>query len=172
HAQDALANALRVRALERRSFEDPETGVWRHEFFVDVARGELEKAHRFGRHLALLAIDPGWPGEGAPPPEGPAAVARARAGPLRGTALVAVDARGRFHVLLAEGDALGAAVFKRRCRAALERSEALARVAPAVRPRARIASACYPGDATQLDGLLRCLEQRLEQSRQSLLARL
>src|SRR5215468_2144159 len=52
HAQDALANALRVRALERRSFEDPETGVWRHEFFVDVARGELEKAHRFGRHLA------------------------------------------------------------------------------------------------------------------------
>src|SRR5215475_11054677 len=121
HTQDALANALRVRALERRSFEDAETGVWRHEFLLDVARSELEKAHRFGRSLALLAIDPGWPGEGTrPPPEGSAAVARALAGPLRGTDLVAVDARGRFHLLLAECDALGAAVFKRRCRAALE----------------------------------------------------
>jgi len=172
HAQGALANALRVRALERRSFEDAETGVWRHEFLVDVARGELEKAHRFGRSLSLLAIDPGWPRDGAPPPDGPAAVARALAGPLRGTDLLAVDARGRFHVLLAECDALGAAVFKRRCRAALERSERLERLAPDQRPRPRIASACYPGDATQLDGLAQCLEQRLELGRQSLQTRL
>jgi len=172
HAQGALANALRVRALERRSFEDSETGVWRYEFLADIARGEQEKAHRFGRSLALLAVDPGWPGEGAPPPEGPAAIARARAGAVRGTDLVAVDARGRFHVLLAECDALGAAVFKRRCCAALERSEALGRLEPRLRPRPRIASACYPGDATQLEGLHHCLEQRLELGRSSFLARL
>ena len=171
HAQGALAHALRVRALERRSFEDPETGVWRYEFLVDVARSELEKAHRFGRRLSLLAIDPGWPDD-RPPPEGRAAFARALAGPLRGTDLLAIDARGRFHVLLAECDALGAAVFKRRCRAALERSEAVARLAAQARPTPRIASACYPGDATQLDGLSHCLEHRLELGRQSLLVRL
>ncbi len=166
HAEVALANALRMRALERRSFEDPDTGVWRHAFLEDVARGELEKAHRFGRSLALLAIDPGLEdGERAAPDAAPA-VARALAGVLRATDLLAVDARGRFHVLLVECDALGAAVFKRRCREALERCEVHAQLRP------RIASASYPGDGNQLEGLERCLEARLEAGRRSIVASL
>jgi hypothetical protein len=166
HAEVALANAVRVRALERRSFEDPDTGVWRHAFLVDVARGELEKAHRFGRSLALLAIEPGW--VDAPPvsPNAAAAAARALAGVLRATDLLAIDARGRFHVLLAECDALGAAVFKRRCREALERCELHAELRP------RLASASYPGDGTQLEALERCLENRLESGRRSIVASL
>jgi len=170
HVEVALANALRVRALERRSFEDPDTGVWRHAFLVDVARGELEKAHRFGRSLALLAIDPGWPEGQRPPAEAAAAVARALAGVLRATDLLAVDPRGRFHVLLVECDALGAAFFKRRCREALERSEALAR--QGARPPPKIASASYPGDGTQLEALERSLEARLEAGRHSIVASL
>ena len=172
HAEVALANALRVRALERRSFEDPDTGVWRHAFLVDVARGELEKAHRFGRSLALLAIDPGWPEGRRPPAEAAAAVARALAGVLRSTDLLAVDARGRFHVLLVECDALGAAYFKRRCREALERSEALARLDARARPQPKIASASYPGDGTQLEALERSLDARLEAGRRSIVASL
>jgi DNA-binding response OmpR family regulator len=164
HAEVALANALRVRALERRSFEDPDTGVWRHAFLQDVARGELEKAHRFGRSLALLAIDPGFEG-GRGAPDAAAAAARALAGVLRATDLLAIDARGRFHVLLAECDALGAALFKRRCRDALERCEG-----PTL--AARIASASYPGDGTQLEALERCLETRLEAGRRSIVATL
>jgi DNA-binding response OmpR family regulator len=172
HAQVALANALRVRALERRSFEDPDTGVWRQAFLVDVARGELEKAHRFGRSLALLAIDPGWPEGQGPPAEAAAAVARALAGVLRATDLLAVDARGRFHVLLVECDALGAAYFKQRCREALERSDALARLDARARPQPKIASASYPGDGTQLEALERSLEARLESGRRSIVASL
>jgi DNA-binding response OmpR family regulator len=172
HAAAALANALRVRALERRSFEDPDTGVWRHAFLVDVARGELEKAHRFGRSLALLAIDPGWPEAKRPPAEAAAAVARALAGVLRATDLLAVDAQGRFHVLLVECDALGAAYFKQRCRDALERSDALAVQASRLRLQPKIASASYPGDGTQLETLERCLETRLEAGRHSTVATL
>jgi DNA-binding response OmpR family regulator len=165
HAEVALANALRLRALERRSFEDPDTGVWRHAFLQDVARGELEKTHRFGRSLALLAIEPGFPTGARPDPEAAAVVARALAGVLRATDLLAVDARRRFHVLLAECDALGAAIFKRRCREALERCE-VADLVP------RIASASYPGDGTQLEALERCLEARLEAGRRSIVASL
>jgi DNA-binding response OmpR family regulator len=172
HAEAALASALRVRALERRSFEDPDTGVWRHELLADVARGELEKAHRFGRSLALLAVDPGWPEGRRPPAAGAAAAARALAGALRATDLLAIDARGRFHVLLAECDALGAAVFKRRCSEALEKSDALARLDPRERPRPRIASASFPGDGTQLEALERSLEARLEAGRRSIVASL
>jgi DNA-binding response OmpR family regulator len=171
HAEVALANALRLRALERRSFEDVDTGVWRHAFLVDVARGEIEKANRFGRSLALLAIEPGWPAAGRPPAEASAAVARALAGVLRATDLLAVDPAGRFHVLLAECDALGAAVFKRRCLEALERCEALAGAAGGG-PRSRIASASYPGDGTQLEALERTLEARLEAGRRSIVASL
>lgn len=172
HAEVALAHALRVRALERRSFEDPDTGVWRYEFLADVARGELEKAQRFGRSLALLAIDPGWPDAARPGREDAEAVARALAGVLRATDLLAVDAEGRFHVLLAECDALGAAVFKRRCQQALARCEALAALGERGRSRPRIASASYPGDGTQLEALERALEGRLEAGRRSIVASL
>jgi DNA-binding response OmpR family regulator len=170
YAEVALSNALRVRALERRSFEDPDTGVWRHAFVRDVARGELEKAHRFGRSFALLAVEPAWP-RGAPPsPEAAAAVARALAGVLRATDLLGVDDQGRFHVLLSECDALGAAVFKHRCREALERCGA--RAAQEGRSAGRIASASYPGDGTQLEALESCLEARLEAGRRSIVASL
>jgi DNA-binding response OmpR family regulator len=172
HAAAALANALRVRALERRSFEDPDTGVWRQAFLADVARGELEKAHRFGRNLALLAIDPGWPEGQRRPPETAAAVARALAGVLRATDLLAVDPQGRFQVLLVECDALGAAYFKQRCREALERSEVLSRQDAHGRLHPKIASASYPGDGTQLEALERCLEARLEAGRRSIVATL
>jgi CheY-like chemotaxis protein len=172
YAQAALANALRVRGLERRSFEDPGTGVWRHAFLVDVARGELEKAHRFGRSLALLAIDPGWPEGKGPRAEAAAAVARALAGVLRATDLLAVDAQGRFHVLLVECDALGAAYFKQRCREALERCDARAGPEARARLQPKIASASYPGDGTQLEALERCLEARLEAGRRSIVATL
>jgi len=172
HAEVALAHALRLRALERRSFEDPDTGVWRHEFLADVARGELEKAHRFGRSLALLAIDPGWP-EGAPRSrESAEAVARALAGVLRSTDLLAIDAAGRFHVLLAECNALGAAVLKRRCQQALARCEALAALPERGRSRPRLASASYPGDGAQLDALEGALEARLEAGRRSIVGSL
>ncbi len=172
YVEIALGNVLRVRALERRSFEDPDTGVWRHAFLADVTRGELEKAHRFGRRLALLTIDPGWPEGRRPPAEAAAAVARALVGVLRATDLLAVDERGHFHVLLVECDALGAAFFKRRCREALARSDALARLDARLRPQPKIASASYPGDGTQLEALERCLEARLEAGRRSIVASL
>src|SRR5690606_18392153 len=43
----AIANALRFRALEHRSFRDPLTKAYTRAFFEDVVRSEIRKASRF-----------------------------------------------------------------------------------------------------------------------------
>ena len=56
-AEIAVANALRVRGLERRSLQDSATGVYRFEYFQDVVRNEIEKANRYARELDRMTID-------------------------------------------------------------------------------------------------------------------
>lgn len=175
-AAQALANALHVRALERRSFRDPLTKAYTLAYFEDVVRNEIQKAGRFGRSFALLTLEL----------EGIARV-RARMNEpeygrwlesvalnvgraLRSTDLVAADGEGRHRVLLPETDALGAAVLKRRIREVLDTSAVLAPFGdeePAL--RVLLATAGYPADGAQVESLTRALAERLEEDRASLL---
>jgi diguanylate cyclase (GGDEF)-like protein len=175
-AEVAIANAKRVQRLERRSLQDPGTGVYSFDYFQDIVRNEIEKANRFGRSLALFKLDLGSLAElrrvGG---EGELSSWLARIAELlrcllRATDLLAVDSDHRFYALLAEVDALGAAVLKRRALQALESSELVARLVPHVQPRAGVA--VYPGDGTQLESLLRALDARIREGEHSKVAAL
>lgn len=148
----ALANALRFRHLERRSLRDPRTHAFTPAFFEGVVVNEIEKAHRFGRHFSLLEVELGEPAalQGS--------FAERLQGALRGTDLCASDGENRFRLLLAETDAVGAAVLKQRIRGLLE----------AEGPALRLAAATYPNDGTRLPELQRALSRRLEQESRSL----
>jgi diguanylate cyclase (GGDEF)-like protein len=178
-AAQALANALHVRGLERRSFRDPLTKAYTLAYFEDVVRNEIQKAGRFGRSFALLTLEL----------EGIARVRARMSDPeygrwlesvalqvgraLRSTDLVAAEGDGRHRVLLPETDALGAAVLKRRIREMLKTSEVLAPFGdeePAL--RILLATVGFPGDGSSVEALHRLLADRLEEDRASLLSRL
>jgi diguanylate cyclase (GGDEF)-like protein len=175
-ADVAIANAKRVQLLERRSLQDPGTGAYSFDYFQDMVRNEIEKANRFGRSLALFKLDLGPLAElrrvGGDDELSTrlAGVAELLGRMLRATDLLAVDGAYRFYVLLAEADALDAAVLKRRALQALEGSELVAGLAPQVRPRAGVA--IYPGDGAQLESLLRALDARIREGEHSKVAAL
>jgi len=175
-ADVAVANATRVQQLERRSLQDSGTGAYNFDYFKDMVRNEIEKANRFGRGLALFKLDLGplselrRVGGDEELQTRLAGVAELLGRMLRATDLLAVDNAYRFYVLLAEADALGAAVLKRRALQAVEGSELVAALAPQVRPRAGVA--IYPGDGTQLESLLRALDARIREGEHSTVARL
>jgi diguanylate cyclase (GGDEF)-like protein len=168
----AVSNALRFRALEHRSFRDPVTRAYTFAFFEDVVRNEIRKAGRFGRSFSLLELElsdfarfrrertdaelSAWLERFA------FQIGRV----LRTTDLLAAASEDRFAVLLAETDALGAAVLKRRIREVLLRSE-LRAGADDNGPRLHVAAASYPVDGTQLEELRRVLAARLVEDRES-----
>ena len=172
-ADAAYRNAERFERLERRTLQDPDTGAYRIEYLHDVVRNEIEKASRFGRSFSLLSVAIGplaplrqrlddqayrnWHGS----------LARFLARLLRATDLLAVEADGQFCVLLAETASVGAATFKQRTRLALERAEPIAAVKAALRPEVALGLVSYPGDATQLEALLRVLERRVAEDRRA-----
>lgn len=169
----AIANALRFRALERRSFRDPLTKAYTRAFFDDVVRNEIRKASRFGRAFSLLQVELAGLAEfrremvdadfSAWLERFAFQVGRV----LRTTDLLAAEGESRFSILLPETDALGAAVLKRRIGEVLERGELLARDA-GPRPRLHLAAASHPVDGTQMDELERTLAARLAEDRESL----
>lgn len=169
----AVANALRYRALESRSFRDPLTKAYTSAFFEDVVRAEIRKAGRFGRSFSLLQVELAGLAEfrremldadfAAWLERFAYQVGRV----LRTTDLLAAESESRFAILLPETDALGAAVLKRRISEVLERGELLARDA-GPRPRLFLAAASYPVDGSQLEELGRTLAARLAEDRDSL----
>jgi two-component system, cell cycle response regulator len=172
-ASQAVANALRFRTLERRSFRDAATGAYTKAYFEDVTRNEIQKAGRFGRSFALvrLALDPLSAlrerltgGTLGPWLEG---VTQQLARSLRSTDLLAAESEGQFCLLLPETDGLGAAVLKRRVRTALERCPQMRELEPDERPTLLMGTASFPVDGLDLDGLETALEARLEDDRRS-----
>ena len=170
----ALANALRVRGLERRSFRDSATQAYTAAYFDDVVRNEIHKAHRFGRTFSLVRAELDA-GTDPRPRRGDAEHARSREGfarrlnrVLRSTDLLAVDGGGRFWVLLPETDALGAAILKRRLREAADPGAGEGIVGPEA-ARLVLASVTYPADGTQRETLVRRLDARSSEDRSSAL---
>ncbi len=165
-----LSNALRFRALERRSLRDPTTQTYTPAFFDGVAARELERARRFGRPFSVLEVELcGLPAVRAA--DGSEAVRRIVDGftgrlqqALRGTDVCASEGERRYRILLAETDAIGAVVLKWRIQGLLETDGGNADVAPSL----RVAAATFPGDGAQLDELARTLARRLASESRSL----
>jgi hypothetical protein len=86
----------------------------------------------------------------------------------RSSDLLAVDGQGKFLVLLPETDALGAAMFKRRAFVEFQAGDVLALLGPRSRAKIHVAAASYPSDGTQLESLLRLLDERIENDGSSL----
>jgi two-component system, cell cycle response regulator len=172
-ADAAYRNAERFVRLERQTLQDPDTGAYRVEYLHDVVRKEIEKANRFGRSFSLLkvGVEPLAPlrkrSDDQTFRNWHASLARYLARHLRATDLLAVEGDGQFCLMLAETAAVGAAAFKERARAALATSEVLAAVKPALRPELILGSVSYPGDATQLEALLRVLDRRTTEDRRA-----
>jgi diguanylate cyclase (GGDEF)-like protein len=174
-AAQAIANALRFRALEGRSFRDPATQAYTRAYFEDVATNEVRKASRFARHTSLIRVE--LDGAGALAERLGAAeyrhwvqeLASCIRSALRSTDLLAVEADARFCIHLPEADTLGATVAKRRVRAAVERSAPMRVLDAAERPTVLCGSATYPGDGAGLDALRASLDRRVELDRASML---
>ena len=167
----AIHNALRFRALERRSLRDPATRAYSLAYYEDAVRNEIQKANRFGHRFSVIRIEIdgleslfGSDG-GAVVDRDAVEVARRLECALRATDLMANGEDGAFLLLLPQTDALGAGVLAQRIRAALD---ALweGREAPAH----RFATATFPVDGSQAEGLQSTLAERVEQSSRSLLA--
>jgi diguanylate cyclase (GGDEF)-like protein len=169
----ALANALRFRALEHRSFRDPVTRAYTYAFFEDVVRNEIRKAGRFGRSFSLIELEVAdfarWRRE-LTDAELSAWLERFAfqiGRVLRTTDLLATSSEDRFAVLMPETDALGAAVLKRRMCELLMRAEVRGSVA-AGPPRIHMAAVSFPVDGTQIEELRRVLSTRLTEDRESI----
>jgi FixJ family two-component response regulator len=168
----AIGNAMRFRALERRSLRDPETRAYSRAYLDDAVRNEIHKANRFGHRFSLLRIDlepRGAAGANAGPASSPPTgetreLVRQLEAALRGSDLLASDSWSTHFALLPQTDALGVGVLVRR----IERATTdWGRHHPG---RAiRFAAATFPSDGTQLDALHRVLEERREAADRSLL---
>lgn len=168
-----LANALRFRSLERRSFKDPTTKAYTLAYFEDLVRNEIHKASRFGRHFSLLTLELGNLSPVRDRLSDPELghwlesivyhVGRA----LRATDLVAAESDARYRLLLPETDALGAAILKGRIHEMLLRDSLLAPAGCDLSGGVALAAATFPADGDQLEPLLRVLDGRLEEARTS-----
>ncbi|MCP4908407.1 MAG: response regulator [bacterium] len=167
----AMHNAMRFRALERRSLRDPETRTYSRSYFDDAVRNEVHKANRFGHRFSIARVEiDDWTGpDGGGVPAGidheVVEAARRIEGALRATDLLAAGEDGAFLLLLPLTDALGAGVLTQRMRMALAAGWE-GREAPTV----RISSTTFPVDGSQLESLEQVLEARVDASRSSLLA--
>lgn len=182
----ALHNAMRFRALERRSLRDPDTHAYTHGYLEDATRHEIQKANRFGHRFSLLRLEPPAPraqkagrSSGDSTSDAREQSRRMRAivaqleGALRSTDLLATDADGMIQILLPQTDALGAGILGQRIRRALEGTGEAAghEGVRESEPPPMLVGATFPVDGSQLEGLLRVLDERSEALRKSLLCR-
>lgn len=157
----AMNNALRFQALERRTLRDPETRAYTQAYFEDAVRNEIQKAHRFSHRFSILRVEiDGGDGDQRDLLD----VAHQVAGALRATDLLASGEDGAYLVLLPQTDALGAGILSQRIRRAMASMDEGGHG-----PNTRCVSATFPVDGSQLEVLVRVLDQRVDQSRKSLL---
>jgi CheY-like chemotaxis protein/GGDEF domain-containing protein len=166
----AVQNALRFRALERRSLRDPVTRAYSLTFFEDAVRNEIQKSTRFGHRFSILRVEAaalrGAAAEASPAPEAFAEAALRIEGVLRATDLMAWDEEGAFLLLMPQTDSLGAGVLGQRIRSALSGLQGRD-----AEPGIRTAAATFPVDGTRVEQLEVVLKDRVAQAAESLIAR-
>jgi two-component system cell cycle response regulator len=178
YGETALVNALRFARLEQNSLADPSTGAYVFDYFHDIVRSEIEKSNRFGRNFSLLEVELAELeplqerlGERGGQ-EWLAGIVKRLRSAMRSADILAADGDGRFLVLLPETDTLGGAIFKQRVAQELECDPLLTDLAGDHCPKVHFAITNYPADGTQLESILRTLEERLTADRVSLVREL
>jgi len=171
-AAQAMANAMRFRALDRRSFRDTTTGAYTKAYFDDVIQHEIQKAGRFGRTFSLLRIvlDPASTLRGRIPgdfSEWIEAVTQSIGRAVRTTDLLACESEGQFCVMLSETDTIGAAALKRRIRTVVERDPEMRDLEAENRPVVLTSAATFPSDGKDAVSLDAVLATRIEEDRNS-----
>jgi diguanylate cyclase (GGDEF)-like protein len=172
-AQTALCNARRFRELERHCLEDAVTGAYTFEYFQNAVRNEIEKSTRHRRCFSILRISVSLPDRLREPSneaelrESLAEVVVQLSKLRRASDLLAGDGNGDFLILLPEADALGAAQLNQRARESLTGSQSLEAIAGAPRLQVHAGAVTYPPDGTQLESLLRVLEERIANEREN-----
>jgi FixJ family two-component response regulator len=173
-AETAICNALRYRTLERKSAGADATSTTDFDFFRNAVRNEIEKANRHGRCFSIIEVKIG-PLDGLRAQFGDVAFRQWIGKAVtqltrlqRSSDLLSIDGQGKFLVLLPETDALGAAMFKQRAFDEFQASDALALLGPNSRAKIHVAATSYPSDGTQLESLLRLLDERIENDGSSL----
>jgi diguanylate cyclase (GGDEF)-like protein len=162
----AVENVLLHRDAQRLSLADPVTGLWNRRYLAVSLRREVERASRFGRPLAVLALDLDRFRElddGRGQQAGDAVLAEIAGlvlGVLREVDLVFRRGGERFVVLLPETGARGASRAAERICAAL-RDEPVRLGAVLVHCTASIGVAVYPDHAETSDALLDRADQAL-----------
>lgn len=170
----ALHNAMRFRALERRSLRDPDTRAYTRTYLEDAARHEIQKSNRFGHRFSILRLEqPSRSSASRRSGEPPNLEDRRRIrrsvdrleGVLRSTDLVATDDAGEIQILLPQTDALGAGILGQRIRRSLASDDSPdpSETGPL------LVGATFPVDGTQIEMLFRVLDDRREAVRKSLL---
>ncbi len=162
-ASIAIANALRHRSLEHRSFRDPVTQTYTAAYLNDFVDSEIRKAGRFGRIFSLLLLQHDGVTGGPGGDETRARIANHLARVLRGTDLVAALGDNRFGALLPETDALGATILKRRVREIFRPYEPDGADEDAI----RVATVAFPFDGRERDALWHTLDRRLQEDAES-----
>jgi DNA-binding response OmpR family regulator/GGDEF domain-containing protein len=169
-AAQALATAFAMRALERRSFRDPVTRAYTKAYLDDMVEHEIQKSRRFTRSFSLLRVDVDEPdaafrGRSAAEIESLLeAIVQTLSRALRSADILAIESDGRYFALLPETDGIGAAISKRRLRAALERADALRGAEP---PVILAAAATFPADGATSEALGETLAARIADDRAS-----
>ena len=170
----ALHNAMRFRALERRSLRDPDTRAYTQTYLEDAARHEIQKSNRFGHRFSILRLEQPVPSDaGRRHGEPPTLEERRRIrrcvdrleGVLRSTDLVATDDAGEIQILLPQTDALGAGILGQRIRRSLESGD----TPGSGETGPLLVGATFPVDGSQVETLFRVLDDRREAVRKSLL---
>jgi len=171
----ALHNAMRFRALERRSLRDPDTRAYTRTYFEDAVRHEIQTSNRFGHRFSILRLEQPDASAAARRSGEPLPTLEERRrircsvdrleGVLRSTDLVATDDAGEIRILLPRTDALGAGILGQRIRRALEGDD----LPDSGQTRPLLVGATFPVDGTQIETLSRVLDDRRDAVRQSLL---
>jgi FixJ family two-component response regulator/GGDEF domain-containing protein len=168
----ALNNAMRFRALERRSLRDPDTKAYTSSYFEDAVRNEIQKSRRFGHRFSILRLAPPTSASAPGALEDSASerlprvqkMASELESALRASDLLAISEEGGYSILLPQTDALGAGILAQRIRRRLAESEEGAGAGAPL-----MSCVTFPVDGSQLGGLLGLLNRRIEQTRESLL---
>ncbi len=145
----ALEKAIELERLRQASFREGPTGLPGRSFFDEVARVEVNKAHRFGRRLSVLCVGL----EGFDPVSNEAVLAPvvdAVRGTLRTTDILTSENSRRFWVLVTDTDPLGGVVLKRRIAQRL--CDVLSEAGVDASPTVGVAS--YPLDGETLETLM------------------
>ncbi len=175
-ASSAMYNVLRYKSLEETSLQTGVGQSYSMAYFQDHLSKELQKAHRYGRHLSLAQLEVENYTElkasfhDRDLQVGIEEVVDRLREVLRDADVIATAKPHQYFILLPETDFWGAIMAQKRIRRALKgvTLSALKKMLPV---NVALRSATYPGDGNTFEALREVTDHRLDHLRESLFHR-